>query len=305
MSWHWPIQYLQHAAPSLMIFNPGISSHNQYGSQRTQPSWYFSCDHNGWYGMLLTLDALSEGWQEISVYPWSIFRTTVTDNILCLFRCVFFEWMWQEILISLNLSFAWRWQKIYISFLAWPIVLVKMTRNTCYPSLLFEWKCQETLFPSAIFLANMSGSTFFSWLCFWVNVTWNILIPLAYILLSEGDRKHFFSLGHLFRKYVKKHLFLWPILFSEGDMKYSETCDERPLHRTTESPESYETCGLSSQVQMYRNVEPCYYNSVSSEVSLSMQWSLIAGFTVCFFLTYFFEWTWQETLFSLGLFVDS
>ncbi len=194
MSWHWPIQYLQHAAPSLMIFNPGISSHNQYGSQRTQPSWYFSCDHNGWYGMLLTLDALSEGWQEISVYPWSIFRTTVTDNILCLFRCVFFEWMWQEILISLNLSFAWRWQKIYISFLAWPIVLVKMTRNTCYPSPTFWVKVSGNTFSLSHLFSKYVRKYFF----------------LLALFLSECDMKHTYSLGLYFVEWRWQETLFFP-----------------------------------------------------------------------------------------------
>ncbi len=44
---------------------------------------------------------------------------------------------------------------------------------------------------------------------------------------------------------------------------------------------SYETGGLSSQVQMYRNVGPCYSNSgLLLEVGLSLQWSFVAGFTV-------------------------
>ncbi len=39
--------------------------------------------------------------------------------------------------------------------------------------------------------------------------------------------------------------------------------------------------GLSLEVQMYRNVGPYYCNSgFSLEVGLSLQWSIIAGFTV-------------------------
>ncbi len=46
---------------------------------------------------------------------------------------------------------------------------------------------------------------------------------------------------------------------------------------------SYMTGGLSSDVQMYRNVEPCYCKSGPSEVCLSSQWSFIARFTVPYF----------------------
>ncbi len=55
---------------------------------------------------------------------------------------------------------------------------------------------------------------------------------------------------------------------------YSETCDERPPNGTIER-------GLSLQVQMYRNVGPCYCNSgLSMEVSLSSQWSHLPSFTI-------------------------
>ncbi len=58
---------------------------------------------------------------------------------------------------------------------------------------------------------------------------------------------------------------------------YSDTCNERPPHLNW----SYMTGGLSSEVQMYRNVGPCQCKSVlSSEVGLSSQWSLITGFTL-------------------------
>ncbi len=64
-------------------------------------------------------------------------------------------------------------------------------------------------------------------------------------------------------------------------MMYSETCDKTTTQTTESGLIFYETGGLSSQVQMYRNVRPCYCNSgLSSDVGLSLQWSLIAGFTV-------------------------
>ncbi len=41
------------------------------------------------------------------------------------------------------------------------------------------------------------------------------------------------------------------------------------------------TGGLSSEIQMYRNVGPCYCKSgLSSEVGLLSVWSLITGFIV-------------------------
>ncbi len=62
--------------------------------------------------------------------------------------------------------------------------------------------------------------------------------------------------------------------------QYSETCDERPPLRTTESG-LLRSGGASSEVQMYGNVGPCYCNSgLSSEVG---RWSFIAGFTVQYY----------------------
>ncbi len=61
----------------------------------------------------------------------------------------------------------------------------------------------------------------------------------------------------------------WPTICTR--FMYSETCDERPPHRKW----LYITGGLSLEVQMYRNVGPCYCSSgLSSEYGLLSQVSV-------------------------------
>ncbi len=63
----------------------------------------------------------------------------------------------------------------------------------------------------------------------------------------------------------------------------------KPVMRETNPQDhrkwSYETGGVSSQVQLYRNVGQCYYNSgLLLEVGLSALWALVAGLTVYIYI---------------------
>lgn len=76
-----------------------------------------------------------------------------------------------------------------------------MWQETLFPLGLFfsEWRWHKTHFPWPIFWVKVTGKTFI-YAYFWVWVPWNTL----FIFLCEGDRKH---------------IFLWPIILSEGDIK--------------------------------------------------------------------------------------
>ncbi len=78
---------------------------------------------------------------------------------------------------------------------------------------------------------------------------------------------------------------------------------------TTHGKWSSETGGLSSQVQMYKNVEPCYCKrDLSSEARLSSQWSLAAGFIIfekfriiwLFLINHYLSTPWYNTYCSLS-----